>query len=108
MLASVLSRAINGSAPFFQTIGRLTLVWLHRLLGVVARRWHGFGSLIKRHSDKVIELGRLVPQALRKNHLSEPDVIEDLRLNAGLNDPAEVGEAWLERNGDICVLKKKR
>jgi len=35
-------------------------------------------------------------------------VLEDLRLNGGLNDPAEVEEAWMERNGDISVLKKKR
>ncbi len=108
-LASVLSRAINGSAPFFQTIGTgFALVWLHRLLGAVARRWHGFGSLIKGRSDKVIEHGRLLPEALRNNHLSERDVLEDLRLNGGLDDPAEVEEAWMERNGDISVLKKKR
>lgn len=109
ILASVLSRGINGSAPLFQSIGTgFALVWFHRLLGSLARQWHGFGVLIKGHSDKVIEHGELVQSALRKNHLSERDVLEDLRLNGSVNDVSEVEEAWMERNGDISVLKKKR
>lgn len=108
ILASVLSRGINGSAPLFQTLGTgFALVWLHRLLGLTARRWHAFGQLIKGHSDKVIEHGQLVQAALRKNHLSERDVLEDLRLNGSVNDISEVEEAWMERNGDISVIKKK-
>lgn len=108
ILASVLARAVNGSGALFPTIGTgFALVWLHRLLGWLARRWHRFGVLIKGHSDKVIEHGELVRAALRKNHLSERDVLEDLRLNAGINAVGEVDEAWMERNGDISVLKKK-
>ncbi len=108
ILASVLSRAINGSAPLFQTIGTgFALVWLHRLLGTIARRWHGFGWLIKGNSEKVIDRGRLLSEAMNKNHLSERDVLEDLRLKGGTSDPADVEEAWMERNGDISVIKKK-
>jgi uncharacterized membrane protein YcaP (DUF421 family) len=106
ILASVLSRAINGSAPFFPTIAAgFALVWLHRLLGAVARHWHRFGELIKGHADKVIEDGHLLADAMRKNHLSERDVLEGLRLH-GVTDSGAVAEAWMERDGDISVIKK--
>lgn len=107
ILASTLARAVNGSAPFFATIGAgFVLVWLHRLMGATARRWHGFGALIKGNSERVIEDGKLLSHALRKNDLSERDIYEDLRLNAGTNDLGEVKEAWMERNGDLSVVKK--
>jgi hypothetical protein len=48
ILASVLSRAINGSAAFFPTLGGgLILVLSHRLLSLMAYYSHWFGSLIK-------------------------------------------------------------
>ncbi|MFN2476985.1 MAG: DUF421 domain-containing protein [Chthoniobacterales bacterium] len=108
VLASVLSRGINGSAPLFQTIGAgFALVWLHRFLAACARRWHPFGHLIKGGSDIVIKDGQLMQDAMRKNNLTERDVLEDLRLNGALTDPAEVEEARIERNGDLSVIKKR-
>src|SRR5437016_10043369 len=48
ILASVLSRAINGSAGFFTSIGAsVVLVLLHRFFGWIACRWHTFGKIIK-------------------------------------------------------------
>ncbi|MDQ3622394.1 MAG: DUF421 domain-containing protein [Verrucomicrobiota bacterium] len=108
ILASTLSRAINGAAPFFETIGAgFVLVWLHRALAFVAFRSHRFGELIKGHSDKVIEDGRVLSEVLRENHVTEKDLIENLRLNGSVDDPAKVEAAWLERSGEISVLKKK-
>src|SRR5437773_11235366 len=48
IIASVLARAINGSAAFFPTLGAgFVLVILHRLLGAAAYYSHRFGILIK-------------------------------------------------------------
>lgn len=48
ILASVLSRAINGSATFFASIGAsFVLVFLHRFFAWIAGRSHTFGKLIK-------------------------------------------------------------
>src|SRR6202011_5065960 len=48
ILASVLSRAINGSAAFFSTLGGgFVLVFLHRLLALLAYHSHAFGILIQ-------------------------------------------------------------
>src|SRR5215218_7033277 len=48
ILASVLSRAINGSAAFFPTLGgSVVIVLFHRLLGLAAYHWHWLGFLMK-------------------------------------------------------------
>src|SRR6266498_4451900 len=51
IVASVLARAINGSAAFFPTLGTgFVLVVLHRLLGATAYYSHRFGIIIKGRS----------------------------------------------------------
>src|SRR5437867_10903419 len=48
ILASVLSRAINGSAAFFATIGGgVVIVLVHRMFAFIAYHSHWFGCLIK-------------------------------------------------------------
>src|SRR5256714_8407971 len=48
IVASVLARAINGSAPFFPTLGvGFVLVILHRLLSLAAYYSHTLGIVVK-------------------------------------------------------------
>src|SRR4026207_1240682 len=55
ILASMLARAVNGTAAFFPTLGAgFVLVALHRLLAYGARRSHALGLLIKGRSDVLI------------------------------------------------------
>ena len=44
-------------------------------------------------------------KALRRNNLSQHDLVEDLRLNGNVQDPQKVKEAYFERNGQITVVK---
>src|SRR5213592_834118 len=47
IIGSMLSRAINGSAAFFPTLGSgFVLVLLHRLFGITAYYSHAFGILL--------------------------------------------------------------
>src|SRR2546428_7003443 len=67
ILASVLSRAINGSAAFFATLGGgLVLVLLHRLLAFIAFHSHWFGRLIKGSPEIVVESGDLIWPIMRR------------------------------------------
>src|SRR3954463_11627489 len=66
ILASVLSRAINGSAAFFATLGgSFVIVLVHRILAFAACYSHGFGILIKGHPDLIIKNGELDITAMR-------------------------------------------
>ena len=60
ILASVLSRAINGSAAFLATLGgAVVLVLLHRLFAHLAYYSHGFGILVKGKPDIIVRDGRM-------------------------------------------------
>src|ERR1041385_1527316 len=48
ILASMLARAVNGSAAFWPTLaGGFVLVGLHRVIAFLSRRWRAFGTLVK-------------------------------------------------------------
>jgi uncharacterized membrane protein YcaP (DUF421 family) len=107
ILASVLSRAINGSAAFFATLGgSLVIVVVHRLLALIAYYSHGFGVLIKGRPELIIEDGDFVLGSMRRNHISKHDVQEDLRLAAKTEDLKDIRAGYVERSGDISFIEK--
>jgi uncharacterized membrane protein YcaP (DUF421 family) len=106
VLASVLARAVNGSAAFFPTLGGIfVLVLTHRLFGSIGCRWHAFGMLIKGQPDVIVENGNVNWKVLRRNHISKHDLEEDLRLNAKTEDISKIRIARVERSGDISFIK---
>src|SRR6266481_2247712 len=107
ILASVLSRAINGSATFFATIGAsFVLVFLHRFFAWIAYHSHWFGCLLKGRPEVIVEDGNLIWNTMRRNHISVHDLEEDLRLDAQMADVSKVKVARVERSGDISFIKK--
>jgi uncharacterized membrane protein YcaP (DUF421 family) len=107
ILASMLARAVNGTAAFFPTLGGgLVLVLLHRMLAFWSHRSHALGFLIKGRSDVIIRDGILDEVAARRNRVSEHDLLEDLRLNGNVGAVADASLAVLERNGYISVVRR--
>src|SRR4029450_12247605 len=99
IVASVLARAINGSAAFFPTIGAgFVLVGLHRLLGAVAYFSHGFGVLIKGKPVLLVQEGVLQYKNMRGNQISEHDLEEDMRLDAKTEDLSKIKKVRRERS----------
>jgi len=106
ILASVLSRAINGTATFFASIGGgFVLVLVHRSFAWLACRSHSFGKLIKGSPDVIVENGQIYRDKLIRNHISEHDLEEDLRLDAKVEDVSQIRRARIERSGDISFIK---
>jgi uncharacterized membrane protein YcaP (DUF421 family) len=107
ILASVLSRAINGSAAFFATLGGgVVLVLLHRLFAFLAFYSHGFGILVKGTPDVIVRNGRRDLAMMWRNHVSAHDVDEDMRLSVHTDDVSKIKEARIERSGDISFIEK--
>ena len=107
ILASMLARAVNGTAAFVPTLGgAFVLVLLHRILAYWSRRSHAFGLLIKGRSDVIVRDGSLDEALAARNRLSEHDLLEDLRLNGNVRDVRDVALAVLERNGQISVVRR--
>jgi uncharacterized membrane protein YcaP (DUF421 family) len=58
ILASMLARAVNGTAAFFPTLGgAFVLVMLHRAMAYWALRSHTVGILVKGRSDVLVRHG---------------------------------------------------
>jgi uncharacterized membrane protein YcaP (DUF421 family) len=108
ILASVLARAINGSAAFFATLGgSAVLVALHRGLAFISYRSPGFRRLIKGEPSELVRDGEFVRSAMRRDHVADEDIREDLRLE-GEADLAKIKVARLECSGDISFIKKEQ
>lgn len=104
MLGSVMSRAINGTAPFIPTLfAGVMLVALHWLLGYAALHTTWLGPLIKGHPILLIRDGTVLQDGLERANLTALDLTEALRLN-GQVDPRMVRVAYLERDGSVSVI----
>jgi uncharacterized membrane protein YcaP (DUF421 family) len=105
ILASVLARAINGSADLLPTVGGgFAMVAFHRLLAWMAFYSHWFGDLIKGPERTLISHGEMLHHAMRANHISKHDLEEDLRLELHTEDLGVVQTARLERSGGISFI----
>jgi uncharacterized membrane protein YcaP (DUF421 family) len=107
ILASMLARAVNGSAAFFPTLGgAFVLIGLHRLLAFLTRDNHWFGNMIKGKAELVISNGEADRAVMKANDLSEHDVLEDIRMNGNVGEIRNVKAAYYERNGQVSVVKE--
>jgi|SRR4051812_15176672 uncharacterized membrane protein YcaP (DUF421 family) len=109
LLASTLSRAINGSAQLPQTIVvGFVIVFLHRGLAKCAFHSQNLSRVIKGRSEQVIRDGKPDQAVMEANDLTHDDLMEDMRLQAQIADLGEVREARIERNGEISFISAKK
>ena len=108
LLASMMARAVNGSAAFLPTlVGGFVLVLLHRALALISFYSDAFGRLIKGEASVLIENGEAKVERLRAWHLTEKDLLEELHLNGNVERVKQVQKATFERNGKISVIPAK-
>jgi uncharacterized membrane protein YcaP (DUF421 family) len=109
LLGSMLSRAINGTAPFFTTIaGAIALMVTHRIFAFGAFKSHAFDKLIKGRPRTLVRNGEIDWDEMKHTLVSKHDLEEDLRLNAKTEDVSQIQIARLERSGDISFIKKEK
>ena len=108
LIGSMLSRAINGTAPFFITIAAgIVLMVIHRACAFGACKSHAFGKLLKGKPVTLVRNGKIDHAEMRRSLVSEHDLEEDLRLEAKTEDVSTIAFARLERSGDISFIKQK-
>jgi uncharacterized membrane protein YcaP (DUF421 family) len=107
LLGSVLSRAINGSAPLWLTVAAsFALMIVHRICAWIAYRSHAFGKVIKGKEVTLARDGKIDWKAMTKYLISKHDLEEDLRLSAKTEDLSSIHVARLERSGDVSFIKQ--
>jgi uncharacterized membrane protein YcaP (DUF421 family) len=108
MIGSVMSRAINGSAPFVPTlVAGAVFIGMHWLLAVLAFHIHWFGPFVKGNPVLLIKDGQVQEQGMRRGGITRHDLAEALRQQTKENDTALIKLAYLERNGGISIIPFK-
>ena len=106
VIGSNLSRALTGSAPFWETLlATAALVVLHGGLVAAATRAHWLGPLLKGNPVRIVHDGKPDERTMRRHGIGAGDLEEALR-EGGAADCKDVAEAWVERNGKISVIKR--
>ena len=109
MLGSIMSRAINGSAPFVPTLAAgVILLGLHWFFAFLAFRTDWFGSLVKGAPTLLIKDGEIQSKGMRQGRITRNDLIEALRQQTNQTDPSKIQRAYLERSGKISVIPYAR
>jgi uncharacterized membrane protein YcaP (DUF421 family) len=108
LIGSMLSRAINGTAPFFTTIAAgIVLMVIHRACALGACKSHWFGRLLKGKPITLVENGQINRKEMERVLVSQHDFEEDLRLDGKTEDVGLIQVARLERSGDISFIKRE-
>lgn len=105
ILGSVLSRAINGGAGFWETAAAGSiLVALHFILAALSYHFDFVSLIVKGRGRVLVRDGVIQWDEMRRNHIGREDLMSALRTNGGVEDVSEVRLARFERDGSISVL----
>ena len=87
IIGSVASRAISGTAPFLASLAAaFMLIVVHWIISYFTMDSNALGQLTKGHDTLIIENGRISKPSLRRAHMSNEDLAEDLRQQ-GVESP---------------------
>jgi uncharacterized membrane protein YcaP (DUF421 family) len=106
VIGSISSRAVSGTAPFLPSLaGTFVLIFMHWIISYFTRDSKFLGYLAKGKDTVLIRDGKVDAKAMAASHMSEDDLLEDLR-HQGVEAPADAKSARLERSGKLSVIKK--
>jgi uncharacterized membrane protein YcaP (DUF421 family) len=108
----VADAAQNGMASEYRSVtdGLVLIatiyVWNY-LLDVAAYRWHAVHRLLNPPPLPLVRDGRVLRRNLRQEMLTLGDLMEQLRQQ-GVERLGEVRQCWLEGDGHLSVIRKKK
>ena len=107
ILGGILSRVITGAAPFVPVMAStLTIIIVHRLLAWLCMYNHTIGNIIKGEKRVLYNNDKAIESNMKKVLVSEEDLRQGVRLELNEHDMKHVAEIFIERNGEISVVKK--
>lgn len=106
ILGSMISSAINSPVPFWSTLlAGFVLVGLHWLFALITFRWDILDTFLKGASHQLVENGRIDWKLMKKNFITQQDLMQQLRLADGTENLESIKKAYFERSGDISFIK---
>lgn len=108
MLGAVLSRAVVGASPMVPVILACTAMSLiHRVLAWLSLYSDTIGRIVKGNHHCLYRNGEFRTSVMKKQLISEKDLMEGVRLQINNDSLDDVDKVFIERSGDVSVVKKK-
>jgi len=109
MIGAILGRAVVGASPFLPIIASsLAIVIVHRLLAWASFGNKRIGTVVKGKPISLFKDGEENISNMKRTLISHDDVMEGVRLRIDGDTLDEIHEIFVERNGEISVVKKDR
>ena len=109
IFGSTLSRAINGTSAFFETIfAAFVLVIMHWAISAISFHQQKWENLFKGRARVLIKDGQLCHKTMQNCHITKDDLASALRLQCQCENLETIDLACLERNGDISFCLKAK
>lgn len=107
LLGAVLSRAVVGASPFISvTITCTAIVLLHRLFCWYKVKSSRFSHLVEGKKILLFEDGDFIRKGMDKALLHREDILQEVRKTALTDDLSNIKVIYMERNGEISIVKK--
>ena len=107
MLGAILSRGVVGASPLFSTVAAAAvMVLIHKILGWLAMKHIWVGKIVKGYRHVLYKDGEVIHKNLRKTSISEDDLMEGVRVETHSDSLKEVKEIYMEKTGQISVVKQ--
>lgn len=108
LLGATLSRAIVGASPFVSTVvASFAIVMCHRMLAWACMRWPGLERLVGGVKREVFSNGAFNAREMEAALVTRTDIEESVRQKIGSHSMDKVAAAFLERNGEVSVIRKE-
>jgi uncharacterized membrane protein YcaP (DUF421 family) len=109
LLGSVLSRAVVGASPFLPVVCcTLLIVILHRLFSWINIHNKTFRHLTEGQKILLFENGNFLEKNMDRALVDREDVIQKVRKQTFQNDLEGIDKIYMERNGEVSVVKLKK
>ena len=106
MLGAILGRAVVSQDSFFGTLlAALVIMILHRLVAWITFKSSWAGSILKGKSIVLFQNNKPVMKNLSRVHITENDLQEAVRKNLNVDDMSQVKEIYMDRSGELSVVK---
>jgi uncharacterized membrane protein YcaP (DUF421 family) len=107
LLGALMSRAIVGVSPFWPIVAvSLVIVLMHRIIGWITIHSTGFRKLTQGSKIAVYTNGKWQEDNMNKALIGKDDVLRGVRKSALTEDLNKIDTVYMERNGEISVIKK--
>lgn len=107
LLGAILSRAVVGASPFISVVATSTvIVLLHRIFSWIKAKSKNFTKVVEGDKIPPFKNGQFMHANMKRALVNKEDVMQELRKAALTEDLNIVELIYIERSGEISIVKK--